>query len=302
MQNNTLATKKKRERIFIILMLLIPVVQHLVFFLYPNLEAFTLAFRRENPDHSTYWTLKNFTYIFENLSSGSSRYLTGVKNALIYWFFQNVFMFSLSYVWTYFFYKKLKGRSVYRIVFYVTSIVGLSTTCAIFKYMLNDGGLIGILYKKVTGSATTPMFLAQEEYVMKTVLAFIFWNGFGGSYIIFGGAFSKIPTEVLEAGMLDGVQNMWQEIGHIIFPLTWPTFSTLFLINLSQILVSTGPILLLTENISSTYSLSFIIFKDVAISHSYYEPSALGLLMTAVTLPIFFLSRMLMRKKEAVEY
>lgn len=283
-------------------MLAIPVVQHLVFFLYPNLNSFTLAFRRENADHSLYWTLDNFKYIFENLTSGSSRYLTGLKNTLIYWGFQNVLMFVLSYVWTYFFYKKLKGRSVYRIIFYVTSIVGLSATCAIFKYMLNDSGLIGILYKQLTGRPSTPMFLAQDEYVRKTMLAFIFWNGFGGSYIIFGGAFSKIPVEVLEAGMLDGVRNMWQEIRYIIFPLTWPTFSTLFLINLSQILVSSGPILLLTENVSSTYSLSFIIFKDVAMSHSYYEPSALGLLMTAVSLPIFFISRALMRKKEAVEY
>ncbi len=295
--------RKRQTLVFILIMLAIPVVHHFVFFLYPNINSFFLAFRNENKfGKEIWWGVDNFKEIFKLFSQGEKSLLNSFKNTMIWWLFSSVFMFALSYVWSYFFYKRIVGRSFFRVIFYITSIIGVSTTAAIFKFMLQDKGFLSELYCKITGVDYAPAFFLEEKYAQKLLFIFTFWNGFGGSYILFGGAYSKIPEDLVEYSMIDGISNMWQEIWYIILPLTWPTVSTLFLINLGAIFNASGPILILTRNVESTHTLSYFMFKRIAFDYSYYQPAALGMLMTLVTLPLFFFSRWAMRKVESVEY
>lgn len=295
--------RKRQTLIFIIVMMAIPIVHHFVFFLYPNINSFFLAFRNENKAGQEIWYgFKNFQAIFDLFTKGDKLLLNSFKNTMSWFLFSSVLMFSLSYVWSYFFYKRIAGRSFFRVIFYITSIIGVSTTAAIFKFMLEDQGFLSEIYCKIAGVDYAPAFFLEEEYAQKLLYIFVFWNGFGGSYILFGGAYSKIPDDLVEYSLIDGISNMWQEIWYIILPLTWSTVSTLFLINLGSIFSASGPILILTKNVESTHTLSYFMFKRIAFDYSYYQPAALGMLMTLVTLPLFFFSRWAMRKVESVEY
>ncbi len=294
--------RKRKTLIFIIVMMLIPIIHHFVFFLYPNVDSFFLAFQNETAEGTKFFTLSNFKFLWEDLTKSGGLVLEGLRNALIFWFFGSVFMFALSYIWSYFLYKRIAGRAFFRVIFYITSIVGISTTAAIFKFMLRDNGLIGQLYSIVTGKDSVPAFLLEEKYALKVMLMFVFWNGFGGSYIIFGGAFANIPNDVMEYSMIDGVSNMWTELWYLIIPLTWPTVSTLFLISLGTIFTSSGPILVLTGGAAGTYTLSYWIFERIWRYNNYYQPSAMGLAMTVLTLPIFFFSRWMMKKVSSAQY
>ena len=56
--------------------------------------------------------------------------------------------------------------------------------------------------------------------------------------------------------MLDGV-NMWQELWNIYIPLMWPTISMTIVTSFAGIFGATGCILLLTPNVSETFTFGY---------------------------------------------
>ena len=113
---------------------------------------------------------------------------------------------------------------------------------------------------------------------------------------------SRIPRDVLEAGLVDGVSPV-RELFSLIVPMIWPTISTELITGLAGIFSATGPILLLTNGDFDTMTISFYIFDQVNRYGAYNEASAIGLIYTLVGIPIVLGGRWLCaRIQEDVEY
>ena len=90
-----------------------------------------------------------------------------------------------------------------------------------------------------------PNLLGEESRVTGTIIAYTVWTGLGVNMLLYQSAMSRIPQEVIEAGMLDGVP-WWRELFQIIIPMVWPTISTTLILVITSMFNSTGPILLFT--------------------------------------------------------
>ena len=136
-------------------------------------------------------------------------------------------------------------------------------------------------------------------------MAYSVWMGIAGNFILFGGALSRIPTEVIEAGQLDGI-NWFTEMVKVIIPLIFPTLSTLILLQLTGLFMSSGSILLLTGGSYNTTTIAYYIFANVykvpITSNQYNYAASVGLIFTVLTLPLVFVSRWLLNKVEDVQY
>ena len=156
-----------------------------------------------------------------------------------------------------------------------------------FKYAISTrgGSPIGNLWELVF-LEKIPSLLVEEQYAKWTVLVYFFLTNFGGQFILFSGAMSRIPKETLEAARLDGV-GMFREMFTMVLPLIWPTFSMILILNVASIFTATGPILLLTKGQGDTSTIAYWIFDQVNDPNaSLYLPAALGLACTAVLYPI----------------
>ena len=129
------------------------------------------------------------------------------------------------------------------------------------------------------------------------------WAGFGSLLIYFISAFTRIPEEILESAQLEGV-GIWQEIRYLLFPLTWPTFSTFWILGIASIFSAGGPALLMTGGGYGTYDLGFWTYIKISSNQpqDLAFASALGILQTLVALPLSLFARWLSNKVEQVEF
>ncbi|HBS02376.1 MAG TPA: hypothetical protein DEA63_00670, partial [Firmicutes bacterium] len=121
------------------------------------------------------------------------------------------------------------------------------------------------------------------------------------------GAFSRIPTSVLESARIDGC-GWVRELFQIILPIIWPTFVMLITTNLAGIFGATGAVFLLTGGKYGTQTVSNWLYMKVQSAGTdtdlmLYRASALGLMLTLVSCAIALLTRyFLSRRVKEVEF
>ena len=147
--------------------------------------------------------------------------------------------------------------------------------------------------------------MTAEPNALIAMLIYSLLFGFGNEIVVLGGAMTGINKEMLEAGEIDGC-TWFQELYKLILPSIWPTVSTFLILSVVGVLGSSGPVLAFTKGYYGTMTLSYKLYSLVSGvngGQDLYYASAIGLLMTAVTLPIVFLVRNLMysSKKEDEE-
>ncbi len=304
MRSRTRPKNSLNRKIFIVSLLILPIIQWLVFWLYVNINSFVLAFQTPR----TYeWTLSNFQQFWNELTREGGTIGVAVKNTFGY-FLLNIALMFLNLIVAYFFYKKIAGYKVFRIIYYFPAIISSVAMVAVFTAFIKpDGPLYSIL--KTLGITMNPEgLLNNSATATSTIMAYCVWTGFTTNVLLFTGAFARIPIELIESARLDGCGPM-RELLQITVPLIWPTMSTLLIFSLTGIFSAGGPILLFdADNGYKTTTISYWIFSQVygsgAIggSGSYGLVSATGLCFTAVSVPIILFVRWLVEKVPTVEY
>ena len=281
-----LTAKKKKDYLFCFIMLLIPTIHFIIFWVIVNFNSIALSFQRMDINTGrTYFTFDNFKSIIELFKTSELK--VAFINTLLTSGFQIIFLVPWSFVLSYFLYKKIPLTSVWRVFLFLPSILPAIFLTGMFKYAISTAGgsPIGNIWKMFFGEQI-PSLLVDSKYARWTVLIYFFLTNFGGQFILFSGAMSRVPKETLEAARIDGV-GTFREIFTMILPMVWPTFSMILILNVASIFTATGPILLLTKGQGDTTTIAYWIFDNVnQPSASLYIPAALGLACTAVLYPI----------------
>lgn len=277
-----------KRTIFIWSMLFIPILNFLVFWLYVNFDSILLAF--QNIDYSSggheYWTFGNFKEIARLFKEGNM--IQYGLNTLKFWVLSTIWSIPHSILLTYVFHKKLRGRKVYRVLLYIPSIICSVALAGIFESFINSQGALGYILTNYFNVARIPSWFQESEYATWALLFYNFFFGFAGQYILYSGAMANIDTEITEAAYMDGV-SMWQEILYIDIPLMWPTISMTIITSFGGLFGASGPILLFTKGLQSTWTFGYWIFDQVRVYQAYYIPAALGLCFTLIAFPIAML-------------
>lgn len=299
MQNSlTFKGRKLRKNLFLITMLTIPVIHFFVFWLYVNIDSFVLSFHNAKGQFVE-WA--NFEWYFENLMSDrpAVNMAEAIINTLTYWLFGFLVEGPISIVISYFFYKKIAGYKAYRVITYLPSIIGSMVMVAVFKGFIRSGGPLDVIVQTF-GGEPIPKFLYDSRYAMGTTLVYNLWSGFGTSLILYSGAMERIPQEVVEYAMLDGVTPV-KEIVHITFPLIWPTWSTMFILSIGDIFTSGGPTLLLTKGEWGTMTVAYSMFQQVYDYNQINRAAAIGTIFTLIGVPLVLFSRWILGKIRTTE-
>lgn len=296
---------QKNKYLFVGSMVFLAVVNFVIFYCAVNVNSIMLAFKEfigysETGKELYRFSWHNFEILFKQLRDPASDILPALKNTVIFFVSNTLVMLPLCYFVSYFLYKKIFGFRVFRVVFFIPSILSAVVLVTVFKEMIKTDGplskMLLIFGYKMPSSLTNPL---TAKWV---IVAYTMWTGFGVNVILYQGAMSRIPDSVIEAGELDGVTG-FGELFRIITPMMWPTLSTTIILSLTGIFTASGPILLFTEGKYDTYTISYWIYSQVTFSKSYEYPSATGLFFTAIGLPIVLTVRYFINKVyDDVEY
>jgi multiple sugar transport system permease protein/N-acetylglucosamine transport system permease protein len=206
----------------------------------------------------------------------------------------NFFTLFLSY----FLYKRVLGYKLFRIVLYLPAIIGGVAFSIVFRSCVNVGGPIYEILRDISGREVE--LYADSRYALWALLFYVSWKGLGG--MIYQGAMARIPTEVFEAAILDGI-TPWKEFTRIVMPMIWPTITTLLILSFTGIFTASGPILLFTNGRYGTMTISFWLWDQIYTYNAVHSAAAVGMIYTAIGAPLCLIFRKLMLKiQENVEY
>ena len=303
--------EQKRKRtiakyVFIFSIIGIQLINFAIFYVVQNFNSILMAFQMRKQGVVS-WTFDNFTRMYEAFfkAGGASNDLIIALRNTFRFFGLNLIMFPVSFVTSYFMFKKAFGHSFFRVVFFVPSILSAVVWTTLFKEIVGTEGPIVKLIMWMQNSQEPLELLGDKRFAIYTVMAYSIWLGIAGNFILFGGALSRIPTEVLEAGQLDGL-GWFREMVGVVIPLIFPTIGTLLLLQLTGMFTASGNILLLTNGAFETTTITFFIFQNVykvaETSNQYNYASAVGIVFTLLTIPIVFFTRAMLNKIEDVQY
>ncbi|GIV93400.1 sugar ABC transporter permease [Chloroflexus sp.] len=117
------------------------------------------------------------------------------------------------------------GKSVYRTLFYMPTMIPLVATVLIWNGVLNEQtGWINVMIERLTGIRATGTqglrWLADPNLVYYAYTMFGLW-GVGNAMIIFLAGLQGVPSELYEAAQIDGA-NWFQRLIFITIPLITP--------------------------------------------------------------------------------
>ncbi len=283
-------TRKQLDSIgFYAALIIIPIIHFAVFYIGTNVNSIALAFSNEKG-----FTLDYFKLFFQEISlSGAAATLkTGILNSLTIFLMSIVIILPASLLFSYFLYKKIAGHKYFRIVFFLPNIISAVVLVALYTNVVNEG--IAPVIGKIFRMKNEPLLLGDPKYAFTTVLFYLVWLGLAANMVVYSGAMTRIPTEVIESAHLDGV-GFIREMWSIVLPLIWPTLSVVLLLAIVSIFNSDGPILLMTQGKNDTMTLPYWIYEKTMNGNLNYG-AAVGLVFTCLSIPIMIFARWLFAK------
>lgn len=298
---------------FCAVMIGIPLLFFIVFWVYVNIDSVLLAFK----DVDGNFTFANFGTVFKAIKD-EDMYGWNLGEILlrtvILWFLVDVVCVIPSMFSSYVLYKKIKGAFVFRIILMVPTILAGIVWVMVMKYMVSIGGpVMTILQKlgvKFSADVLESGLLGSSQTAFLTVLLLLIAPRLISFNLVISGAYARIPQELFEVGRLEGL-NFISEFFKIAMPLVWSTFVVLLISNLASIFTVDGGVFLYTMGAHETatmgfyiYYLTFSIAGSADVHTPFYGyPAAIGVTLTCITVPVVLFGKyVLERAVEPVEY
>lgn len=289
--------RDKGEFIFFLSLIAIPILQVAIFYFYVNFNSVMMAFK-------SYYTLEdkyvwdfgvNFVRIWNEL--GSSIIWDALKNSVIVWLFTAVLGTLLSILFSYYIFKKWMLGKVFKFFLFLPTVLPSILLVIMFKYFVNEA-IPNYIMEFIPGTKVSAL-LQDKTFKMPLIIFYNLWVCFGAQILIYSGAMDQIPSEILEAGKVDGVSPI-REFFSLVFPMVLPTVATFFIASVATLFTNQANLYaffgdkLGFENYTIGYYLFVLVNKEGNGKTEYTYASALGVVCTLIALPLTLLARKLL--------
>lgn len=220
---------------------------------------------------------------YKNLFNGTDPFFYKSLKATLYYVLLNVpvtivFAFFLALLLN----RNIKGRALFRGIFYMPSIVPVVASCMIWQYLLNpDLGLANTILKSMGFSKS--LWLYDEKTVIPTIVLTNLWNC-GSTMVIFLAGLQNIPRHYYEAVDVDGGNGL-----HKLIYITIPMVSPVLFYNAVMCAITSfqafDKAYILTEGGPNNASLffSYLIYREAFANANMSVACALGWVLFVIT-------------------
>jgi multiple sugar transport system permease protein len=186
-----------------------------VFFAYPFFATIYYSFTNFDGVQSPHWVgFANYTALFHDPLFGTSLFNT---------FFYTIFELPLSTIaalgLALLLNQNVKGRTIYRTIFFIPSIVPLVASCLIFVWLFNPAtGIVNDLLNQV--NIQGPGWFFSSAWAKPSLILLGLW-AVGQPMVIYMAGLQGIPAEMYEVADLDGA-SPWQRLRFVTLPMLSP--------------------------------------------------------------------------------
>jgi multiple sugar transport system permease protein len=279
-----------------------------VFQIFPAIAAFYMSLFKWDVVQGAFRGIGNYTdWLYDN-SIRSPDFWRSLTTTFMYVIVTVPLEIALSLVLAYLLFQKMRGRGIYRTIYYLPYVTSFVAAASIFFWVFHPTyglvnelvGLFGIGSQRwldeprgifeLVGSAfgaTLPGWLAGPSLALVVISLVTIWHYLGYQIVIFLAGLSNISREYYEAARLDGASER-QHFTKITLPLLSPTTFFVFTVASIGVLRSFDLVYVLTSGtggpLDTTRTVTLLVFKTAFQQAQFGLGAALAFILTLVIL------------------
>jgi len=240
------------------------------------------------------------------VQNGDADWWQGLQVTVFYAVGTVPFQLGISLVLATLLFQQIRGKSLYRLIYFLPYITPTVATAAVFRaffsirpkapmntliqkfgiepqlWLGEDDSIIELL---LGSNVDLPSWLAGPSLAMVVIILFNIWSYVGYDTVIFLAGLGGIPSELYEAASIDGA-NRWDQFRHITLPLLSPTTYFLTLLAVIGTFKAFNHIWVLRTSAAggTTDTASILIFSEFNRNSRYGYAAALAFVLLGVIL------------------
>lgn len=298
--NGSITTRGKGGKIFFWVMMALPILQFVIFYIGVNFNNVLLAFKAYDKNTAV-WDFPNYT-AFTTIWASKKMLWGYVKNSLQFFLANAVITMPLTLIFAYYVFRKFFMAGFFKVLLFLPSVICCMVLLIFYQYFV-DSVLVTYL-GKVKDKTIDPILSSfiKSGHEWKMWCALMFFSivvGFSGSILLYLNAMSQISVSVLEAAKIDGAGEMRSFIS-VVIPGVWGTIVSLFCVSLAGMLTNQAYLFSLFGNDARDFIRTMGYYMYVTINpdtpdySQYPYVAAIGLVLTCVIAPLTIGLRKLM--------
>ena len=298
-EKNSARSRSNKKLLFYCAFMAYPVLQFVIFYLFVNFNSILLSFKNIDVyDYGKFtWTFDNFTRWFKDPTMFDQMIRAAGVSVKVY-LITLVVGVPLGLFFSYYIFKKLPASGFFRVMLFLPSILSSIVLVSIYNSFMNNV-LADILKKLFNMDRKIDFFSIDRRFA--TVMFYNIFIGFATSVLMYANKMSSISTEVIESAHLDGASGI-KEFWYIVLPMSFSTVSVFLVTGVAGIFTNqiNDFIFFGTTPNNETMTLGYLLYVKTYTAKqniAEYPPIAsLGLMITAVAVPLTFLVKHLLDK------
>lgn len=295
-------TKSRSRSIFIFLFTVPALIVYLVFFGYPILQSFYIAFFRWSGllDKKIFVGFDNFIRLFNDEVVWKA-----LRNNMVMYIFGTIFTFTIAiFLATVLVKKDLKESKFYRIVFLFPNVLSVVIVSIIWSFIFSPTmGLLNNTLKMLGLESLTRTWLGDENTVLGALVVPQVWMFTGFFMVLYMAGMKNIPKSMYEAAKIDGASEVRQFFS-ITIPMLWEIIRTSLVFFVSRAFQSTFSLVYVTTSGGPNRAseiLATYMYEQGFVNSNFGYATVIGLLLFAVMMVINFILQKI-TEREVVEF
>lgn len=275
---NRKMTFYKKQSIILSLFAIPQAIVYMIFFIAPIIGGIIYSFTDYNGINKklNFVGLENYRTVFSN-----SRFLKTVMFNVKYSALLVLFIVSLSLILAMILNSSLKGKTLFRSVFFFPAVLPLLTMGLVFNSIITKG--LPQLGANLGLESWEISLLSRPNTAMYAILFVAIWQGLAIPTVLFLAGLQTVPKELEESAGLDGA-TAWNKFRFITLPILVPTITMVFVLTLKQGLMVFDLIMSMTQGgpAGSTESMAMLIYNHGFVERRLSVAMAEALILAVI--------------------
>ncbi|HZP97010.1 MAG TPA: sugar ABC transporter permease [Candidatus Limnocylindria bacterium] len=275
-----------------------------VFKIWPAFFAIYISLFKWDVIQGAFRGLDNYTDIL--FGSRAEAFWRAVSTTFTYAAITIPFEIIFALIVAYILFQRIRGRAIYRTVFYLPYITATVAAATVFSWLYHPQygainqvlGLVGLgpfrflqepdgVFQMIASAfgLSVPDWAAGPSLALASVALFSIWHFVGFQTVVFLAGLGNIPEQYYEAARLDGASQR-QLFTKITLPLLSPQIFFVFTIASIGVLRAFNEIYVLTNGgpLDTTRTVTLLVFRTFFQQGQIGLGSAMGVLLTLIIL------------------
>lgn len=268
------------------LFLALPLLMYFVWVILPVFQSllFSLTYRESILTQAKFVGLANFVRLFQD-----PQFYLALKNNSVWLTCFVLIPIPLGLAVAVLFNTDCRGTNVYKTVFYIPMTLSFTVIGTIWAWIyLPEYGILNVFLRSIGLGSLTRQWLGDKRYMTGALVAVGVWRQIPYIMILYLAGLKNVPSELIEAALIDGA-NFRQRFIKVILPLLAPATVMAVTISIIDSLRSFDAIYVLTSTKARAAEvLSTYMYTSAFNYQDYGYGSAIAVIQFTITL-IFIL-------------